>query len=202
MDYPAGDEIGKLAQGLNELSSRLAAQARQSETYQRALTRGRELIALEHALIDIGNECGADANLDIECSREPVESGRVGLGDAALLWLVDDAGKDSIELRHQRVLTQEKSRVLLTKHTAERALDLLFTNTPSLARAACWEPVRRSLAIRCHGPFRLRLLEADGSERWLDCTDSMSLLLEPGQRLYWHDYCVIGGTMATAGATA
>jgi hypothetical protein len=105
-------------------------------------------------------------------------------------------------LRHQRVLTQEKSRVLLANHSAERALDLLFTNTPSLARAVCWEPARRSLAIRCHAPFQLRLLEADGGERWLDCNDSMSLLLEPGQRLHWHEYCVISGPVAAAGALA
>lgn len=202
VDYPAGDEIGQLAQGLNELSSRLAAQARQSETYQRALTRGRELIALEHALIDIGNESGADLGLEVECTREPVESGRVGVGNAALLWLVDDSAGDNLELRHQRVLTQEKSRVLLANHPAERALDLLFMNSPRLLRAACWEPARRSLAIRCHAPFRLRLLEADGGERWLDCNDSMSLLLAPGQRLYWHEYCVIGGTVAAAGALA
>lgn len=202
VDYPAGDEIGQLAQGLNELSSRLAAQARQSETYQRALTRGRELIALEHALIDIGNESGADRGLAVECTREPVDSGRVGVGNAALLWLVDDAGADNLELRHQRVLIQEKCRVLLTRHPAERALDLLFMNTPSLRRAACWEPERRALAIRCHAPFRLRLLEADGAGRWLDCNDSMSLLLAPGQRLYWHEYCVIGGSAAVAGAPA
>lgn len=200
VDYPGNDEIGQLARGLNELSSRLAAQARQSETYQRALTRGRDLIALEHALADIGSDYSADPDLGIECNRDPIGSGHTGNGVAALLWEVDLVDVDPVEIQHQLVLTQQKARVLLAARTPDRALDLLFMNGRGMSRAAAWQPIERRFSVRCHHPFRVQLVNSDGHQRWLECSDSMSVELAPGQRLHWHERCVLGADLAVTGA--
>lgn len=200
IDNRTGDEIGALAHGLNELSSRLAAQARQSETYQRALTRGRDLIALEHALIDIAKDSRADYRLGIDCQREPLDCARVGVGMAALLWKCDSTDIDAIGLCHRHVLVQQQGRVLLGSHAAELALDLLYVHAPNLERVICWQSQQRRLAIRCRAPFQMRLIENDGRERWLEGQDSMSLTLDPGQLLYWHESCVLGAPMINSGA--
>jgi len=182
--YESSDEIGLLAQSLNALSSRLAAQARQSLAYQRALTHGREQIALEHALNQVLSRGCDQLPTGLQCNAPLPEGAVCGHGNIGMLWKLraDNAGLLPATIENARV--QRVALALLQAGKAD-AHDVLFLTLPKLAAIGRWDSESRILTIRCRTSLVLRQYDAVGTRSTLTAFDGMQINLLPGQRLVW-----------------
>ncbi len=180
--YDSNDEIGQLAQSLNALSTRLAAQSRQSQAYQEALSSGREQIVLEHAVSDL--LATACANLPERLSRkDPASPGSVcGVGDLALLWTLRATDGEPLDRLAELAHVQQLARRLL-EDQPRLALDALFLTVPGVATLGLWDAAASSLSLRCRMPITLQLRQPDGTLVDLDCDDGAQFDLKPGQQL-------------------
>ncbi len=191
--HESGDEIGKLAQSLNALSSRLAARARQSETYQHALDSGREQVALQHALVDMaGHGIG---HLPPRLARDDgaEEFGLHGDGKVGLLWRLAANDDGSIDENIQHVRLQRLAAAMLARQNGASTLNSLFLTMPNVAAIACWDPVDSALVVRCREPLTLVRTDADGARAPVAVSDSSSLVLAPGQTLAWNAAVTLAG---------
>lgn len=197
--YDNDDEIGQLAQSLNALSSRLAAQARQSEAYRAALATGREQIALEHALnaqLAAGIRALPPRML---CENTAVEHGACAHGEIGLLWSLVPGTIDALQICAQQARVQALAHALLQRLAPLAAQDVLFQTVPTLAAVGCWDSALSQLAIRTREDLTLLLIEADGSARSLRAGDGARIQLAAGQHLAWADGQVLLGPTDAAG---
>lgn len=201
VDYASDDEIGQLAQSLNALSSRLAAQARQSEAYRAALASGREQIALEHAL---NEELAAGVRAlppRMQCDSMAPEYGACAHGELGLMWTLVPTTIDALHISVQQARIQALARALLQRLVPQAAQDALFQTMPALAAVGCWDSSNSQLTIRCREELTLLLIEADGSARSLRCADGARVTLAADQHLAWADGLTLqGSTTDAAGA--
>jgi HAMP domain-containing protein len=191
--HESGDEIGMLAQSLNALSSRLAARARQSETYQHALNSGREQVALQHALLDMAAHGIGHLPARLLHDDSAEKFGLHGDGKVALLWRLAANGDDSIHENIQHVRLQRLAATMLARQNGASTLTSLFLTMPNVAAIACWDPVDSALAIRCHEPFTLVRTNADGSRAAVVVHDASQLTLAAGQTLAWNAAVTLAG---------
>lgn len=201
VDYASDDEIGQLAQSLNALSSRLAAQARQSEAYRAALASGREQIALEHAL---NEQLAAGVRAlppRLQCEGAAAEFGACAHGELGLVWTLVPGTIDALHICVQQARVQALARALLQRLAPLAAQDALFLTMPALAAVGCWDSSTSQLTIRSREELTLLLIEADGSARSLRCHDGARIALAADQHLAWADGLTLqGSNIDTAGA--
>ena len=195
--YDSNDEIGQLAQSLNTLSTRLAAQSRQSQAYQNALSHGREQIVLEHAINDLLAARGADLPDRMNCSA----GGACGVGALGLMWTLNvRGGEPPDELTEQARVQQLALRLL--QGQAQAALDTLFLCLPSIAALGLWDAQASSLSLRSRAPLTLQLRQSDGTLANLDCHDGSQIDLQPGQQLLFGPGLVVHGPRQSLEAAA
>lgn len=183
--HESSDEIGQLAQSLNALSTRLAARARQSQTYQQALNSGREQVALQHAVAEL-LEFGVGHVPPATSLANPRDDVALyGNGKLALLWRLAVMDNEVVATQLQQVRLQRLAAALLASQNGSSALAVLYQTMPNIAAVACWDPATHTLNIRCREPLTLARVDAAGSSRPLDVHDSMTLVLGAGERLDW-----------------
>lgn len=198
----SGDEIGQLAQSLDALSTRLAAQARQSVAYQRALASGREQIALEHALGDLVG-AGARALPPRMLSEKPgPQHGACAYGEVGMLWTLAHGSLDPLHVVSMHARVQSLAQSLLQRMAPAAAQDALFQTVPAVAAVGCWDSPQSELRVRTRETLTLLLIEADGSARSLSCADLAQVRLLPGQHLAWADGQVLEGPSEATGSSA
>jgi len=183
--HESSDEIGQLAQSLNALSTRLAARARQSQTYQQALNSGREQVALQHAVAEL-LEFGVGHLPPATTVAKPRDDVALqGNGKLALLWRLALLDNEVVAMQLQQVRLQRLAAALLASQNGSSALAVLYQTMPNIAAVACWDPATHTLNIRCREPLTLARVDAAGNSRPLDVHDSMTLVLAAGERLDW-----------------
>lgn len=183
--HESSDEIGQLAQSLNALSTRLAARARQSQTYQQALNSGREQVALQHAVAEL-LEFGVGHLPPATTVAKPRDDVALhGNGKLALLWRLALLDNEVVATQLQQVRLQRLAAALLASQNGSSALAVLYQTMPNIAAVACWDPATHTLNIRCREPLTLARVDAAGNSRPLDVHDSMTLVLAAGERLDW-----------------
>lgn len=200
--YESADEIGLLAKSLDTLSTRLAAQARQSQAYQRALASGREQIALEHALGDLVAAGARALPPRMSSERAGPEHGACAHGEVGLLWTLAPGSLDPLRVIGQQACVQSLARTLLQKLAPAAAQDALFQTLPVIAAVGCWDSTGSELRVRTREELTLLLIEADGSARSLRCADQSRLTLAAGQHLGWADGQSLLGPSDPAGTGA
>jgi HAMP domain-containing protein len=183
--HESSDEIGQLAQSLNALSTRLAARARQSQTYQQALNSGREQVALQHAVAELLEYGGGMATPRMLAERTREDSAWYGDGRVALLWRLAKLDDEAVTTQLQHVRLQRLAAVLLARQNANSALASLYMTMPNIAAIACWEAATGRVEIRCREPLTLARIAADGSSQPVSVHDSMDFALAPGEHLDW-----------------
>lgn len=192
VSYDSNDEIGQLAQSLNTLSSRLAAQSRQSQAYQHALSNGREQIVLEHAVGDLLATAGGALPAGMSC-QEPASPGSVcAVGTLGMLWLLKGrAGEPLDDLTEQARVQQLALRLL--RNQPQGALDVVFLTLPGITALGLWDATRSTLALRCRVPPTLQLRQSDGTLISQVCDDGTQIELKPGQQLLFGPGLVLHG---------
>ncbi|GMU42479.1 MAG: HAMP domain-containing protein [Xanthomonadales bacterium] len=195
--WSSGDEIGQLAQSLDALSTRLAAQARQSVGYQRALASGREQIALENALTDLVGAATGALPPRMQSERPASEHAACAHGEIGMLWTLASGGLDPLRLISQQAHVQSLARTLLQRLAPAAAQDALLSTMPMVTAVACWDSSRSELRVRTREELTLLLIEADGSARSQRCGDQATVRLMPGQRLAWADGLTLVGAADT-----
>lgn len=198
--YDSDDEIGRLAQSLNALSSRLAAQARQSEAYRAALAAGREQIALEHALT---GQVAAGVRVlppRMVCDGAAPEHCACAHGEVGLLWTLQPGTIDALQICAQQARVQALAHALLQRMAPLAAQDVLFLTMPAVVAVGCWDSVLSQLAIRTREELTLLLIDSDGSARSLRASDGARIVLAAGQHLAWADGQVLLGPSDAAGS--
>lgn len=181
--HESNDEIGQLAQSLNALSSRLAARARQSLTYQQALNSGRELVALQHALVDLLASGHGVLPPRLLHKSNLGEAGACGNGSVGLLWVLRASGRRAFDIGVENARIQRLAATLLARENGSVALSSLFHTMPNIVLCGFWDPASSTLTLRNRRAFALKLTDADGSQQTVDVVDPMQLVLATGQRL-------------------
>lgn len=200
--WSSNDEIGQLAQSLDALSTRLAAQARQSLAYQRALVAGREQIALEHALGDLVAAGARALPPRMSSERPAAENGACAHGEVGMLWTLAPGSLDPLHVVSLHARVQSLAQSLLQKLAPAAAQDALFQTVPQVAAVGCWDSARSELRVRTREELTLLLIEADGSARSLRCADLAQVQLAGGQHLAWADGQVLLGPSDATGTAA
>jgi HAMP domain-containing protein len=180
-----GDEIGQLAQSLNALSTRLAARARQSQTYQQELNSGREQVALQHAVAELLEYGGGLATPGMTLARMREDVAWYGDGSVALLWRLAVVDGEAVITQLQHVRLQRLAAALLARQNVSSALASLYATMPNIAAIACWDPATASIEICSREASTLTRHDADGSSHPVAVHDTLRLELAAGQRLDW-----------------
>jgi hypothetical protein len=183
--HESSDEIGQLAHSLNALSTRLAARARQSRTYQQALNSGREQVALQHAVAELLEFGVGHLPPGTTPARMRDDCACYGDGKIALLWRLARVERDEPATHLQHIRLQRLAATLLARQNGSSALTSLYLTMPNVAAMACWEPATGRVQFRCREPLTLIHCAADGSSRQLPVHDAMELVLAAGERLDW-----------------
>lgn len=191
--HDSGDEIGQLAQSLNALSTRLAARARQSQSYQQALNSGREQVALQHALVDMATQGVGRLPPRLTQSRDTGDIGIHGDGSTALIWQLVAPDYGSVEVGIEHVRLQRLAAAMLARQNGATTLSNLFLTMPRIAAIGCWDATASTLDLRCRGDLALVLTAADGSETPVTVHDSMQIALTAGQTLSWAGAITLSG---------
>ncbi|HWS26842.1 MAG TPA: HAMP domain-containing protein [Xanthomonadales bacterium] len=190
--HDSNDEIGQLAQSLNALSTRLAAQSRQSQAYQDALSNGREQIVLEHAVSDL-LDAGALALPAGMSLQEPASPGSVcAVGALGMLWTLRATAGEPLDDLADLARTQQLARHLLQTQP-QGALDMLFLTLPGISVLGLWDADARSLSLRCRAATTLQLRRTDGTLASVDCSDGALLELKSGEQLLFGPGRVLHG---------
>ncbi len=183
--HESGDEIGQLAQSLNALSTRLAARARQSQTYQQALNSGREQVALQHAVTELLEYGVGHPTPGMTPAKNRDDVGWYGDGNVGLLWHLAPADGEAVAAQLQHVRLQRLAAALLARQNVGSALASLYMTMPTVTAMACWNPATGGVAIRCREPLTLARIDVDGSRHALVVQDSAEIVLAAGQQLEW-----------------
>lgn len=193
--HETGDEIGRLAQSLNALSSRLGARARQSQSYQQALNSGREQVALQHALVDMATHGVGRLPPRLQEGAAAEAIGLHGDGSSAMIWQLQKLDYGSIDAGIEHVRLQRLAAAMLARQNATTTLSILFLTMPKVAAMGCWDSATSTLDIRCRDELglTLTLIDADGSRSPLTVHDAMQIVLTAGQTLAWADAVTLAG---------
>lgn len=181
--HESSDEIGQLAQSLNALSTRLAARARQSQTYQHALDSGREQVALQHAVGELLEFGTGHLPPGLTAGEMPEDSAMFGDGKLALLWRLASIDSETVVAQLQHVRLQRLAAALLASQNGSTALAMMYQTMPNIAHLACWDAAAGSVEIRCRAKLTLTRIDAAGRAQTLDVADATTIVLAPGERL-------------------